>query len=1842
MNNKKNLHAQTQNGQEATRGLSYMQLVESALEGIWVIDEHTITTYVNNSLCKLLGNSPDEMLNKPFSDFIAPDERQDHQQRMDARREGVEEVYERCFIRKDGQEVWMSVSAKPVFYEDGLFAGSFAHLTNITAAKKRERMTRVIMATLADLAKLTEVDQVYQMVGSKTHEIFPDAIVGLVSVDEVEKNLDVTHLFGIGETYHDLVKRFNIDPTKIHFPLKDVPLYELEIFRSGKFQAFEGGLYPLLMKKISKSKAKVAEKELKINFINMMGFVSEGDFFGGIIVASQSDLSAYLVGVESIVFQATQVIKRLHSERITKLSEDRLQKTFDAIEDAYWDWDIPSGKIIVNDKWYTMLGYEPGEFPATYDEFIKLLHPDDLQNTNLQIEESLKTSKENYSVEFRLKMKSGEFKHILSRGKIITTDGSGSPIRMIGTHVDISGQKRLEEAKELFYKTQRNLLQVTNLDELYQLVGNSLIKLVPDSYAVITNYDENTKLIKIAGFFGFGKALEKLMKHFRLSFSSFDVRIEDIEEDVLDVWQSNSLVRYEYGLYGLLTKKIPQPVCQSAEQMLNIQEIYVMGCRWNRQDFGGFVLLLKKGMGENKEYVESLINDTAIAIQRILTEEKSRISQARFRNIFEKSPVGIVTIGPDLKFISSNDEFCNFTGYQESEITGLGIKDIIDPEYIKNDLSQINALLEGKIGVFAAVSRFMRKNGETVWGRILVNNVSDSLAGDSYLLTMITDISKQMIADEAVKENQRFLELVLDTIPNYVFVRDIDGRYRLSNKSFAEAMGTTPEEIVGKSDIDLGDRYKLAEAVHEQDKEILKSGKGWINPDMEIYFPNIGSKPVLMEKRPLPNAENKKPAVLGVITDLSEQKKIEKALQESEERYRILVESSPEGVMLVQQGKFIYANKSALNLFGYKAPHDLVGKEVLQFIHPDSRKTMVEKIFESAENFPHSLAEIKIVQQNGKIGEVEAVSTQVIINSEPTTLFFAQDITDRKLAEKQIKQRTEDLILLKKLNDSVNRGDPLQKSLANLEEDTKKIFSSWGASIYTLSSDKKFLELQSYQLKTEIIPWIEERIGRKIPPVKIKLDSNSIYNKILTNKKFTVIDDRETIIQLMNEFTDIKLIKRVIPAIFKKLDIHSVISIPIISNDESVGLLELSSDEPFKEDDLNRLELISSELGSILRRKQAESALKDSEENFRQIVERSNDIFLREDFRTLRIEYISPIVNTLLGYDVQNMIGMELDSIIKYIHPDDLHKFEGLRENLLKNWREGDRNYSLEYRLKNIQGDFKWFVGNYSLLMDDSGKPKTIMCTLVDITERKYNELTLQFRLKLMQLSSKLTMQELLHAILDEMEVITDSRFGFYYVLDENEKNIEQHVWSVEKAHLPGNGIDLDQESSDFYGNTWRECLKQRRPLIYNDAEAFPKGMNTAEMPFSIRRELIVPVVRDDKFVSILGIGNKETSYSLNDLTMVSKLADLAWDIVENKKIETELQESEAIFNAFMENSPVYIFFKDKEIRSINLSRNYEQLLKRPLDQLLYKTMDEVFPSALAKSMIEDDRSVLENAKPKIVDEEFNGRYFTTIKFPIFIDGSPEFVAGFTIDNTERVLSEKKLAESEEMYRLISSVVSDYLFSTRMTEENELDLQWVAGAFESITGYTLPEYKAMGGWRKAVYAEDKAIDDRDMQNLMQNKKVITEIRTIKKDGSLCWVRTYSQPIWDEKNNCLIGINGAVQDITERKKAEEEIQKSAREFKTLYDTAKDFSLHRDPYMILQTICDRACALFGVANAFVYIYNPETKELELKFNKTSPDSLGRKIKLGEGISGVVAEKKVPLFANDYPVARQASRT
>ena len=142
---------------------------------------------------------------------------------------------------------------------------------------------------------------------------------------------------------------------------------------------------------------------------------------------------------------------------------------------------------------------------------------------------------------------------------------------------------------------------------------------------------------------------------------------------------------------------------------------------------------------------------------------------------------------------------------------------------------------------------------------------------------------------------------------------------------------------------------------------------------------------------------------LAFVADIGLAKAIEQALQESEERYRALVQASPIAILLVQEGKYTYANPAASNLFGC-GEGGLVGESLLDTVHPDSKAMAKERLQRLEEGRPNSPRELRLLRRDGSTFIAESTSVPIVLNGKPAGLVFGRDVTERHRLEEQLRQ----------------------------------------------------------------------------------------------------------------------------------------------------------------------------------------------------------------------------------------------------------------------------------------------------------------------------------------------------------------------------------------------------------------------------------------------------------------------------------------------------------------------------------------------------------------------------------------------------------------------------------------------------------------------------------------------------------------------------------------------------------------------------------------------------------------------------------------------------------------------
>ena len=186
----------------------------------------------------------------------------------------------------------------------------------------------------------------------------------------------------------------------------------------------------------------------------LLTIVSELAFTFYISVYGLSNLIGHIFKIISFyfIYQAIVVTGLTKPNELLfkdlKESEEKLSYALQATNDGIWDRNFESDKLYFSDRYYQMLGYNPGEITITQKAFEEFLHPEDKEGVLQKIKECIEGKTKDYSAEFRLKTKSGKWKWILGRGKVVSYDSTGKALRFLGTHVDISQRKQAEEKLE--------------------------------------------------------------------------------------------------------------------------------------------------------------------------------------------------------------------------------------------------------------------------------------------------------------------------------------------------------------------------------------------------------------------------------------------------------------------------------------------------------------------------------------------------------------------------------------------------------------------------------------------------------------------------------------------------------------------------------------------------------------------------------------------------------------------------------------------------------------------------------------------------------------------------------------------------------------------------------------------------------------------------------------------------------------------------------------------------------------------------------------------------------------------------------------------------------------------------------------------------------------------------------------------------------------------------------------------------------------------------------------------------------------------------------------------------
>ncbi|RLG16557.1 hypothetical protein DRN63_04050 [Nanoarchaeota archaeon] len=364
----------------------------------------------------------------------------------------------------------------------------------------------------------------------------------------------------------------------------------------------------------------------------------------------------------------------------------------------------------------------------------------------------------------------------------------------------------------------------------------------------------------------------------------------------------------------------------------------------------------------------------------------------------------VVVVNSDGRIVYWNKSAEEMFGFSKSEALGRKIWELIVPkEFIEPKVKGFRKFKETGEGPLIGKTielEAIRKNGERF--PIELSLSAFYYRGEYYAVATIRDITEKVKLREELKSAKDMYEFIVGNILDPIFVVGVDGKVKFISPNVKISFGYEPNEVVGRHILDF---------VHPDDKHLIleKFTKfsetqpfflecRFLAKDGSIRYCQTTSRPVYEDGKLI--------AFAGTIRDLTERKLIEKKLREVEKIHRLVLENILDAVfMLDEKGIIRYISPGVKN-FGYEV-EDVLGKRLLDFIHPEDRKTLEEVFWKRFEGFGE-IFEYRIVAKDGSVRYCQSVSSPIYKNKKVFGVVgVIRDITDRKRIENELREREE-------------------------------------------------------------------------------------------------------------------------------------------------------------------------------------------------------------------------------------------------------------------------------------------------------------------------------------------------------------------------------------------------------------------------------------------------------------------------------------------------------------------------------------------------------------------------------------------------------------------------------------------------------------------------------------------------------------------------------------------------------------------------------------------------------------------------------------------------------------------
>jgi PAS domain S-box-containing protein len=880
--------------------------------------------------------------------------------------------------------------------------------------------------------------------------------------------------------------------------------------------------------------------------------------------------TAEMIDYESqphILSMAIDITERKKAEDALRESESRFRELVENIREVFWMENAEGTELLyVSPTYEQVWGRSCESFYENPKGWIEAIHTDDRQRVADAFSLFCETGV--YSEEFRIVRPDGSMRWIWDRGVLIRNE-SGEILRIAGIAEDITQRKRAEEKLrnseerlKILFEAAPDGIYLNDLEGRFvdgnraaeeltgykreELIGKSFIEAGLLSVEQIPIAVRNLK--KIASGHPIGPDEYTLKRKDEsqvvVEIRAFPVRIGTetlslgIARDITErkkaesaLHQYSHIVSSSTDMLALLNREYIYKAANTAyiqafnltsEQLIghSVSEVFgekffstviktnadrcLAGEQVNYQEWFKFPAQGKRFMNityypyidvDNK--VHGFVVNGRDVTERKRAEDTLRQSEEKYRKFYEDAPLGYQSLNASGNFLEVNKEWLRILGYSKEKVIGKFFGDFVAPEYLEH-FEENFPRFKGSGKTRGTEFEMVRKDKSRITVSFNGNIEYDEEGHFRRTHCIMHDITENKKSQEALQESEEKYRQLVSTTTDAVMLFDAKTRSILDvNKACEELYGYRRDEFLNLKQGDITAEPEKSEESIEQTLEgrIQKIPVRYHKKKDGTMFPvEISVSTFELRGRKI---------LCGAIRDITERKRAEMMLSESERRFRSLSEAAFEGIAFTEKGVLIDANEAFTKIFGY-CLEELKGKKVIDLVAPDHRELVTENIRSGYEG----IYEHKGLCKDGSLVDLEIQGRSVTYQGRKVRLTAIRDITKSKKTEERLLEYQEQLKSLAsqltlaeererrriaiELHDEISQSlfiskmklEALHKSTPDkkLNDTLDEINNSLGqiiAAMRSLTFDLSSPILYEFGFEEAVAEWLNERVEKK-------------------------------------------------------------------------------------------------------------------------------------------------------------------------------------------------------------------------------------------------------------------------------------------------------------------------------------------------------------------------------------------------------------------------------------------------------------------------------------------------------------------------------------------------------------------------------------------------------------------------------------------------------------------------------------------------------------------------------------------------------------------------------------------